>query len=166
LQKRKINQIKMQKLFVMMVLCFAIAACSNTKVAQKGKTEHIGAKINAKNAISVGELAATLGDKNMVSGITMKGEIASCCAKKGCWMKLTNPNGEEVRVTFKDYAFFVPLNSAGRTATVRGTAFAKEISVDDLRHYAEDAGKSQDEIMAITEPKKELTFEAEGVILQ
>jgi len=35
-----------------------------------------------------------------------------------------------------------------------------------LRHYAEDAGKSEEEIMTITEPEYVLTFTADGVIIQ
>ncbi|MEL6969642.1 MAG: DUF4920 domain-containing protein, partial [Bacteroidota bacterium] len=48
---------------------------------------------------------------------------------------------------------------------MNGKAFYQTTSVDDLRHYAEDAGKSEEEIAAITEPKRELAFLADGVIL-
>jgi hypothetical protein len=41
-----------------------------------------------------------------------------------------------------------------------------ETSVEELRHYAEDAGKSQEEIEAITEPKKTYSFVADGVLLK
>ena len=35
-----------------------------------------------------------------------------------------------------------------------------------LRHYAEDAGKTEEEIMTITEPEYVLSFTANGVIIQ
>jgi hypothetical protein len=38
--------------------------------------------------------------------------------------------------------------------------------VETLRHYAEDEGKSKEEIAAITEPVTEYTFEAVGVIIR
>jgi hypothetical protein len=38
--------------------------------------------------------------------------------------------------------------------------------VEALRHYAEDGGKTADEIAAITEPEIELVFEASGVRLK
>ena len=68
-------------------------------------------------------------------------------------------------VRFKDYGFFMPLDIAGREVIMNGKAFYQTTSVDDLRHYAEDAGKSQEEIDAITEPKRELAFLADCVIL-
>ena len=38
-------------------------------------------------------------------------------------------------------------------------------SVEELKHYAEDAKKSQDEIDAITEPKTEIRFMASGMVV-
>ena len=40
------------------------------------------------------------------------------------------------------------------------------MSVADLKHYAEDAGKSPEEIAKITEPSIEFAFEANGVLLK
>jgi hypothetical protein len=40
-----------------------------------------------------------------------------------------------------------------------------ETSVDELKHYAEDAKKSKEEIDAITEPKKEIRLTANGVLV-
>lgn len=93
------------------------------------------------------------------------GTIKEVCSKKGCWMKLDMGNEEVVRVTFKDYGFFMPLDATGEVI-VNGKAFVAETSVDDLRHYAEDAGKSKEEIAAITEPEKTYGFLADGVLLK
>ena len=81
-------------------------------------------------------------------------------------MKLSLDNEEETMVRFKDYGFFMPLDSKDRTVIVEGKAFVKETPVDELRHYAEDAGKSKEEIEKITEPKKEYAFEANGVLMK
>ncbi|WP_353779471.1 DUF4920 domain-containing protein [Winogradskyella sp. 3972H.M.0a.05] len=94
-----------------------------------------------------------------------RGTIKEVCSKKGCWMTLDIGGDEEVMVRFKDYGFFMPLNAKGEVV-VNGKAFVKETSVDELRHYAEDAGKSEEEINAITEPKRTYAFEADGVLLQ
>ena len=69
-------------------------------------------------------------------------------------------------VRFKDYGFFMPLDAAEKEVIVAGKAYVKETSVDELRHYAEDAGKTQEEIALITEPKKEFAFEANGVLMK
>ena len=57
------------------------------------------------------------------------------------------------------------LELEGKTAIMRGKASVETTTVADLRHYAEDAGKSADEIEAITEPITSLTFEADGVLI-
>ena len=80
-------------------------------------------------------------------------------------MKLDLGNDQEIRVTFKDYGFFMPLNAEG-DVIINGKAFITETSVEDLRHYAEDAGKSKEEIDAITETERTFAFEADGVLLK
>lgn len=92
--------------------------------------------------------------------------VLSCCQKKGCWMKVDLGNGEEMRVTFKDYGFFVPKNSAGTDVIMQGLAYYDTVPVEMVKHYAEDAGKSQEEIDAITEPEVTIAFEATGVLLK
>ena len=59
----------------------------------------------------------------------------------------------------------MPLNAEGEVV-VNGKAFVTETTVDELRHYAEDAGKSEEEIAAITESKFEYRFLADGVLLK
>lgn len=91
--------------------------------------------------------------------------VTDVCKSKGCWMKLNLKNGEEVMVKFKDYGFFVPKDIEGREVVVNGIAFVDNMSVDDQRHYAEDAGESQEDISQIKEPKRTYEFEADGVLI-
>ena len=94
------------------------------------------------------------------------GEVSAVCQAKGCWMTIASESGgEEMMVKFKDYGFFVPKDIAGRKVVMEGYAFREVTPVDELRHYAEDEGKSKEEIEAITEPKEELKFLASGVLL-
>jgi hypothetical protein len=80
-------------------------------------------------------------------------------------MKLSAADGQSIMVRFKDYGFFVPKDIAGREVVIEGLASRELTPVDELRHYAEDAGKSKEEIESITEPKMELKFMADGVAL-
>ncbi|MCF8258253.1 MAG: DUF4920 domain-containing protein [Flavobacteriales bacterium] len=98
--------------------------------------------------------------------VVIETTIVECCRKKGCWMTVDMGEGSPMRVSFKDYGFFVPLNADGRSATLKGFAYLDTIDVDMLRHFAEDAGKSKEEIEAITEPEYELGFEATGVLIK
>ena len=49
---------------------------------------------------------------------------------------------------------------------MNGKAFKEVTTVEELRHYAEDEGKSEEEIAAITEPVEEYKFVADGVIME
>ena len=110
------------------------------------------------------EKAINLGDTLQ---LTLKGNIKDVCSKKGCWMTLPVGNEDEnVMVRFKDYGFFIPTDAAGKEVIVDGKAFVNEVSVADLKHYAEDAGKSPEEIAKITEPSIEFDFDANGVLLK
>jgi len=109
------------------------------------------------------ELFAQRGDVTY----TVSGKMVECCQKKGCWMTLDmGEDHSPMRVTFKDYGFFMPLNSAGRSLVLSGIAMNDTTSVETLRHFAEDAGKSKEEIEAITEPEIEMVFEATGVYIR
>ena len=107
--------------------------------------------------------------KNLKSGDSVSVQfvttIKSVCKKKGCWMKLDLSNSEEAFVKFKDYGFFVPLNADNSKAIVNGYAFVKKVSVNELRHYAKDAGKSKEEINKITKPEVTYSFMADGVYI-
>ncbi|GMQ27625.1 DUF4920 domain-containing protein [Algoriphagus confluentis] len=96
----------------------------------------------------------------------ISGEIKEVCTKKGCWFAMDLPNGESMRVTFKDYGFFIPTNSQGFPIVMEGKAILTETDVETLRHFAEDQGKTKEEVEAITEPKREITFEATGVVIK
>jgi hypothetical protein len=80
-------------------------------------------------------------------------------------MRLEMPENKESFVRFKDYGFFVPKDIADSQAVVHGKAFVSETSIEELKHYAEDAGKSEEEIAAITAPEVTYGFTADGVYL-
>jgi hypothetical protein len=94
--------------------------------------------------------------------VQFQSKVQSVCAKKGCWMKLELPEEQNAHVTFKDYGFFVPKDSKGNEMIVEGKAFIEETDVETLKHYAEDAGKSSEEIAAITSSELNYRFIAEG----
>jgi hypothetical protein len=138
---------------------------AQSQVETTGAEQFFGDKITADNAVSISELDGLMGDKNEVA-VKLKAPIDAVCQKKGCWMDLETAEGESMRVTFKDYAFFVPKDASGKVAIVEGVAKVEETSVADLQEYAKDAGKTDAEVAAIKEPKKELVFEASGVIIK
>lgn len=136
-------------------------------VSAEGQTgEFFGEAFALEDIISIDELVAQMGDNDSLA-VRVSGTIAEVCQMKGCWMNI-QPENEAlaaVMVRFKDYGFFVPKDIAGRKIQMEGYAFKEVTPLDELRHYAEDAGKSAEEIAAITESKEEVKFLASGVFL-
>ena len=126
---------------------------------------YYGAKIDEKGAVPVSEMNQIMDDSQEMN-MKVEGEVSEVCQVKGCWMTLKKPDGSTMRVTFKDYGFFVPKDISGKSVVISGRAYINTTSVEQLRHYAEDAKKSKEEIEKITAPKEELAFEADGVIVK
>ncbi|MEM1126366.1 MAG: DUF4920 domain-containing protein [Bacteroidota bacterium] len=102
--------------------------------------------------------------------VTIEGKIYQVCQMKGCWFTMDGGDGQFVRINVPrdesgNYVYTFDKGISGRTAYVRGTLEAEEISVDELRHYAQDNGRSEAEIAAITEPRQELRLTAEGALV-
>ena len=133
-------------------------------VAANAQSEH-GKKISADGAVPAPELVAKLGDKPEMN-TKVQGVVESVCKVKGCWMKVKTADGQTMRVTFRDYGFFVPKDIVGKQVVFEGTAQQTTTPVAELKHYAEDAGKSKADIAKITQPEKALTFVADGVIVK
>ena len=163
------------KTLVLALLVFTACKSEKAEVKSEGSENKIavnfdsfGDEISAEDALTSEQMLAKF--NNMKAGDTVAVKFASSikevCSKKGCWMKLPLDKEAETMVRFKDYGFFMPLDSKDREVIVEGKAFVKETSVDELKHYAEDAGKSAEEIAKITEPKKEFAFEANGVLMK
>ncbi|ADB37115.1 DUF4920 domain-containing protein [Spirosoma linguale] len=146
------------------LLTSLLVAVSFGVFAQTENSYH-GKKITASGALPATELATKMADKKEMPA-KVEGTVESVCKVKGCWMKVKTGDGQTMRVTFKDYGFFVPKDIVGKTVVVEGTAENTTTPVADLRHFAQDAGKSKEEIAKITEPEKALTFVADGVIVK
>ena len=159
---------------VLVIFLLVFSACKTEKkeietkkeVTQKYAT--FGDKINDENVLSSKEMLAKFNTMSVGDTINVKfvSTIKEVCSKKGCWMKLPLNAETETMVRFKDYGFFMPLDANGEEVIVEGKAFVKETSVEELKHYAEDAGKTKEEIAKIIEPKKEFAFEANGVLMK
>lgn len=127
-----------------------------------------GDKITDDKAITSEELLEKYKAMKETDTIEVKvaSKIVDVCQKKGCWMNLDLGNDESTFVKFKDYGFFMPLNAAGSEVVVNGKAFIELTSIEDLKEYAKDAGKSQAAIDSIVAPEKNYSFLANGVLIK
>jgi hypothetical protein len=152
-------------LFIATTMMFACGAQSVDNTKKTGKPQSFGAKIKAKGAVGYTDMLTKMATVDSMA-IKVRGTVKSVCQKKGCWMNISDgQTSKEMFVQFKDYGFFMPLDITGREVIMQGYAYRDVTSVEDLRHFAEDKGKSKEEIEAITEPKEELKFLASGVLL-
>lgn len=126
---------------------------------------HFGEKIDEEGVQAMIDLETGMKGKDSLN-IKVAAVAKEVCKKKGCWMKVETASGDMMRVTFKDYGFFVPKDISGKELIMQGTAYKDTTSVEDLRHYAQDGGASEEEIAAITEPEVATTFVATGVMIK
>ncbi len=147
------------------IFLFATAVSLAVATPSEAQTAY-GKSFKVQSAQTPEDLMKKLETQAEVKGVVVKGTIAQVCQAEGCWMKLKNGAGEDMMVKFKDHAFLVPKDIAGKSAVVYGTARKKTVSVDEQRHLAEDAGKSSEEIAAITAPKIEVRIDATGVVVE
>lgn len=158
----------MKKLLLLLFAPLAVGAYAQSdakaEVAQ-GTYVSYGDAITPDGALSMVEFekAATEVDSMEVK---LTAEIIQSCTKKGCWMTVKTTGDNPMMVRFRDYGFFVPKEGLeGKQVVMQGRARKEVTEVKMLRHYAEDAGKSEEEIAAITEPEIGWNFEADGVLI-
>ncbi|SEQ41644.1 protein of unknown function [Hyunsoonleella jejuensis] len=161
---------------ILLIICgLTLSSCkkksteTNTETNQNSDIAYVsfGKEIVSNDAVIAKSMAAHYASMAEGDSIDtkMKAKVNKVCQAKGCWMTLDLGEDKEVMVKFKDYGFFVPKDIAGKEVVINGKAYIKEVSVDEQRHYAEDAGKSAEEIAEITEPKRTYSFEADGVLV-
>jgi hypothetical protein len=137
----------------------------NTSISPAAPGQTYGAAVTPADAIPMSALGTALGARDSAQ-VKLVGKASAVCQAKGCWMTLPTADGKEMRVRFRDYAFFVPKDLSGHDVVVSGWAYRETVSVADQQHYLRDAGKPEQEIAAITQPKQELNFLADGVLVQ
>ncbi|MEQ9187642.1 MAG: DUF4920 domain-containing protein [Cryomorphaceae bacterium] len=169
----------MKKILFIPAILIAFSACqngadtansesvdtTNSVEVKKPAIAFFGASIDEAGAVDVNEAPNKITGVDSVN-LKVKGVVAKVCQAKGCWMTMEYGEGESMHVSFRDYGFFVPKNIDGKEAVIDGTLYMETTSVEDLKHYAEDEGLSEEEIAAITEPETRLTFVADGVIVK
>ncbi|MHC5009153.1 MAG: DUF4920 domain-containing protein [Planctomycetota bacterium] len=147
---------------VVSLICALAAGCQTgtpmTAASDDGWNRYGAEGKDTGPTVSLGAIGG--GEANVIVEAT----IVEVCPKKGCWMRVTDGE-QELFVRFQDYGFFVPMNAAGHEVVMHGTSVAQIASVEELRHYAQDAGKSDQEIKAITEPETRVTFFADSVYI-
>lgn len=136
---------------------FLVYSCS------KSTGNSFGEEITIKKTSQLKDLVNQIGKTE--DEVVIEGKVTEVCQAKGCWLKLSQGN-MNIRVTFKNYGFFVPKNISGQTVKLQGKLISRVLPQAEARHYAQDAGKSKAEIEHIVGDKTIYQFIASGVILK
>lgn len=150
-------------LFISFLLLVNLVLAQPPKGKAKPGTVY-GDTISPKNAVPIADLVPALhaGD---TSEVLVQTRVINSCTSKGCWMNVRVNDTTQAFVKFKDYGFFVPTDIKGKNVVIQGKIYLSVTSVEDLKHYAKDAGKTQKEIDAINKPKEEIRIMANGVLV-
>lgn len=103
--------------------------------------------------------------------VRVEGTVAQVCKMAGCWLTLQNPTATPIRVVVpRDsagaYVYTFPTDLGAAEVIVEGTVSADTMSVETLRHLAEDEGRTAAEIEAITEPQRTVVLTARGALVK
>lgn len=151
-------------LFAVCIFIGAVGiASAQDKIPAASKGQVYGTAAMKNDKVMTGKQLnqALKGDKKVSTAIM--GEVVDVCEKKGCWMNVKVDDNNSYFVKMKDYAYFVPADIKGKKVMLNGVASREVVSVKELKHYAEDAHKSQAEIDAITKPEEKLNFMANSI---
>lgn len=143
-------------------LALALMLVATTALAEEVVTRGAAIGKEAK-AIPLASVLASP-DAYTQQAVVVEGVIVANCTRKGCWMQLAAVEGEgSVRVTFKDYGFFIPLDAKGMKARAEGVAVVKTLSKAEADHLEPEGAKlaRRDDGSAV-----EVSFVASGVELR
>jgi len=96
--------------------------------------------------LSLAELLSAA-DHYLGRTVQVETRIAQVCQKKGCFF-VAQEGRAVARVSFKDYGFFVPSDSAGKRVRLAGVLQRQNVSAGDATHMNEDLGESEETLRA------------------
>ena len=91
-------------------------------------------------AVTLGQIASD-GKSYVGQPVRVEARVSQVCQKKGCFF-IAQDGDAVVRVSFKDYSFFVPTDISGKRVAFVGEVVATEMTTEEAEHYAEDLGES------------------------
>lgn len=163
----------MKRIYIAIFSAATLFSCQNAKNSTEISSEEVSIETTYLNfgdstfavedAMSAADVVAKFETEPIDTlWATIAGPITQVCTTKGCWMSTAIDSASNLFVDY-DYEFLLPTNSQGQEMIMHGFAYVDITTVDQLRHYAEDRGASEEEIAAITEPVEEIMFKAKGV---
>ena len=168
---------------LLLALAFAfVAGCAEPEVSEEIATDELGENVEyasygesvvLEDGMASLDPATLTADPLAYNGtvVRVEGQVAEVCVNAGCWLTLANPTATPIRVQVPrdeagKYVYTFPTDLGMVDAIIEGTVTVDTLGVDELRHYAEDEGRPQSAIDAITEPQPTVQLIARGALLK
>ena len=152
----------MKKIFFSALVLLAIGANAQDKEKVQAAKGVVYGEVSVDDkSIAAEDVKDKLKDDKFDGQI--KAKVVEVCKAEGCWIKVERKDGTPMMVRVKNHAFLMPENIVGKTVIIEGNATIKEVSEEMRKHYAEDGGKSKEEIAKIKGSEKDVQFAAKGV---
>lgn len=119
-----------------------------------------GAEINAE--LKILNVADIWADTSAFAGktVVLKGSMIEICRTGGCWTVLSDGTNNIRALTQHKFIMPKDMDITGKVAVVEGVFSIKEITEDQAKHFAEEAGTDPN---LITGPQKMYRILATGI---
>jgi hypothetical protein len=136
----------MPRLLIFLAACTAHQNKADPQESAAPQVIERGAQLQAANPVPIATLLQAPADY-VGKTVQVTGYVRKACENKGCWLELSasrEDEGQGARVTFKDYAFFVPLDAAGSLAKLDGLVEAQVVPSGHVEHYESEGAHFAD----------------------
>jgi len=139
----KIHTVASSITLAVFVLFTQVAVAEVTRLSEPVEVtddaEVFGAPLDADARSASLEALLDNPDDYLDTSVRVEARISEVCQKKGCFM-IATAGDKAVRISFRDYSFFVPTDTGGKTVTLTGTLVERVLSEKQAAHFREDAG--------------------------
>lgn len=111
-------------------------------------------------ALPVVKIADIYGDLDSYQNkvVVVEGDVTEVCQNMGCWTMISDGKNEIRAMTL--HKFFLPKDLKNVKAIVQGEFEVKEITEEQAKHFAEESGKSTENIKG---PQKLYRIKSAGI---
>ncbi|MFI5160191.1 MAG: DUF4920 domain-containing protein [Sphingobacteriales bacterium] len=153
---------KAPALLLLAFIFLLTASAQKQTVITHGKV--YGDKPDTTGIMPANKVEEFMAKKTRVS-VAIKGKILKITKQKGGWFTLDEGSGRVISAHFKNYGVNIPGSLAGKTVALEGVA-QKQFIADDEQHFAGDTVKGKKQSQVKTNPKRRLTFEVKGMMVE
>jgi Domain of unknown function (DUF4920) len=148
---------------LLFALIFSLSVSAQKQIATSHGTVY-GDKPDTTGVMPATKVEEFMANKTRVS-VALKGKILKVTKQKGGWFEIDEGNGKVISAHFKNYGVNIPVSLSGKVVVIEGVA-QKQFIADDQQHFAGDTvtGKKQSQVK--TNPKRRLTFEVKGMMVE